>query len=164
MTDNMNEREIAEKMIADAEKLAADGKAKLEALDRLKLRHGDYGTTNLGCSWFCAKKCGTLELFSSFGGSGYKGVIETLPKGYTRLGNIIDNIIDDLKQDSMDLTKFKVDKMVVSLGEEDNSLVFDLDGENRYSCVFSFAELVEIHQKLGQMLATAKRMRGKKHG
>ena len=122
-----------------------------------ELRHGDYGHYKDGGLWWAWKRQGCLELFGTIQGSGRPAKLI--------LDKVIDgNFVDDLERNKVDLKEFRVvgknpgDRVVIELYTDKHSI------DNTYICIvesghshFSLEQAAEIHQKLGQMLAYAKR-------
>ncbi len=145
----MSERDIAEKMIADAEKLAAEGKAKLAELDEPELRHGDYG---VGKDKSGRPRFRLMIRNDVYNGESTKNPTNRDPNKDVWLGNIF----DDLKRNAEDLKEFEVDNLRVVLDKQrgDAMVFFKSICSDR---TFTINEATEIHQKLGQLIATAKR-------
>ncbi len=125
--------------------------ARLEA--ELKPRHGDYG---IGKSHSGDTRCRLKEkgcISNEF------GVTDT--ELHKEQDVWLGNIFDDLKRNSKDLREFEV----TSDGEINTaSGLFSLqrggNGMDWITCnnhCFTIDKLIEIHQKLGQMIATMKR-------
>ena len=149
-----NEREIAEKMIADAERMAKEGRDKLAALDKPELRHGDYGINSLGC--------GSIVIGNGIGAVDHRedGISYNLGKSqngkYLRVGDsCLGNIFDDLKRNSEDLMEYYVHhpaRFLIRLEKDKiNFLMYSTEVD------ISIKQATELHQKLGQLIATAKR-------
>ncbi len=126
---------------------------------KAELRHGDYGTECDGAQWAVLYRNVQLEVFGNNSGSGIT-TTNTWPTSTRKLGNIF----DDLKRNSEDLEEFSMNvrfgeriqvcawnkKITIHFINKDNPSIHD-DRE------FNIDEATEIHQKLGQLLATAKR-------
>jgi hypothetical protein len=123
---------------------------KLAEAEKPKLRHGDwwmkgdslhiYMKEHHGRDFVAIGDCILTKIGSSYGGE-----------------PILGNIIDDLKRNAEDLEKFDVygggTRLFIRL--QDNDIVFDIGGFT--STMHKINKATEIHQKLGQLIATAKR-------
>lgn len=163
----MDERQIAETMIADAKTMAEEGQAKLDELDKPELRHGDYGISygkehnsisfpmlafqrdTSGCPLRIAHKDGSGGWQEADGDD-----------DITWLGNIF----DDLKRNSVDLKEFEIGykdgdknpRIKCRLGDSGIQLTID----NTYFTA-NISPFQKFHQKLGQLICTAKRQKAK---
>lgn len=151
----MSEREILVKQIADGK----DAEQKLAELDK-ELRHGDYGYYADGGLWFVLRRNSSLEVFGEIEGQGRQPT-KNWPDMKTRLSNFY----DDLKRNSVDLKEFKVS----ADGNEKYFYKLITSGANCFiitsdSWMFSLNQLIEINQKTGQVICTAKRCRNKSRG
>lgn len=155
----MSDREIAKQMIKDAEALAKEGQAKLDALDKsmLRPRHGWYGTNKYGDFRFVIKKEGNGL---AIGGSIRLGFCCETLEDLQREGTEFGNFVDDLKLNSEDLKDFEVKPRIcknngfsAKIDDTDTIAIGNIDNYWYYS----LAEAIEIYQKLGQLIATAKR-------
>ena len=164
----MTEREVAEKMIADAEKMATEGKAKLAELDKPTFRNGDYGTYSKGELWWVWERNGVLELFGAENGSGWNTMRpeKRIRDGMVKLGNSV----DDLKLNRKDFTNWDSSENdalgsmnetinINTASEVDKYPVWICMEENRNSvgAWFTIKNAIKIHQKLGHAIAHAKR-------
>ena len=102
----LTEKEIAEKLIADAAKMAKEGQDMLAALEKPELRHGDYGIEESRCdpviiiktcsgAWPDDKRPIALD---KNGGWNYADT------NYSRLKHKLGNIFDDMNSEP--LTEF----------------------------------------------------------
>ncbi len=143
----MEERKILKQSIAEHQAAIDRASKELANLDKPELRQGDYGYMQ-----------GVPRLFSF----DYRGELRTAISKtdkhpfdisplleYTILGNIF----DDLKRNSEDLIEFYVD------GKFANIFAGRILGGriNIAGKHLLFDEAVDFHQKLGQLIATAKR-------
>ncbi len=124
-----------------------------------ELRHGDYGVWSFGPRRFIAIKTnGCLHWFHADGTDcgpvNYKNLHD-----FTKFGNIF----DDLKRNSKDLEQFEVyayghsNCVFKATLEDSGNIIIDSDNWN-----YLLEDVVEIHQQLGQIIATAKRQENKK--
>ncbi len=169
----MNERETKlaqiEQNQADRQRLIDEGNklnAELANLDKPKLRHGDYGYGE--AKWpRLTLKADSDKMFSAG-----NNCCEAEKDEYQNHPTIIlGNIFDDLKRNSEDLEEFEVKskrtsgKFRAKLQSVDKygatqplgatpELIMWLETECGH---VSIEEAAEIHQKLGQLIATAKR-------
>ena len=160
----MNEREIKlaqiEQNQADRQRLVDEGRklqAELAGLDKPKQKHGDYKIDKNGVIQFFVKDDETdlIRLCQSrsllFGSAKNYYIFED--KDIIQSGNLV----DDLKRNSEDLKEFTVFAPCTNT----NGFSARLSGDGAYiicrDWYFTLKELTEIHQKLGQLLATAKR-------
>ena len=123
----------------------AIAKAKLTELDKLKLRHGDYNIRR----YLMVKADKNLRLFWCDNNGVCHGDNDITPDG---------NIFDDLERNSEDLEKFKVDALCFSF----KGILSTSSASSRINMCTQGAWMnmeiaEEIHQKLGQLIATAKR-------
>lgn len=158
----MNEREILQESIGSHQNAIDKAQAELAELDKPdkpKLRHGDYGYDKSGkFTLVCKEAEGVLRAGRE------EGFLECMP--IENLDShlpetILGNIFDDLKRNSEDLKKFTV------YGDNDpeDNAVFkaEYDGTHIWlasttdGAYFEVADIVRIHQKLGQLIATARR-------
>ena len=125
-----------------------------------KLRHGDYGyyaeSGNYWCVW---KQEETLEIFGKNSGSGRVAEEENKNSDMVKDGNHV----DDLERNSEDLEGFGVgagsqrDIFTAKWdGGHKDTMPFAI-GVNGKSFWFDGKQVIEIHQKLGQLIATAER-------
>lgn len=160
----MNEKEIAEKMIKEARKVIDEAEAKLKELDKPEFKHGDFRVSGTGFWQLYLKEIGGGMRIASkhhlF--SGNLGDYSIIDKPACS-GNIHD-YFDDLKRNAVDLEEFDgwypsgENRMIVRLVGKTSGLVeFCID-----KALFSadLDEAVKIHQKLGQLIATARRRNG----
>ena len=149
----------------DKQKLIDEGKTladKLAALDKPQLRHGDYGTAiassgrlmlkDIGGQWFTAgKECCVSPGNDSFGPA-----------------TILGNIFDDLKRNAEDLWEFEVDLykddedgFAAEYNESDDNRVIGIGDKGEDFWYYTIDQATDIHQKLGQVIAFAKRKQAK---
>ena len=149
----MNEREIAEKMIKDGKAMIERAESRLSALDKPKLRHGDYGKSSDFWIYISGKMLWTHE--------GSEGCwVRKSTAIETRLGNVF----DDLKAMSEDLEEFTVGHYQCGAGIK-VEILSDIhlwvsteeNGSNLGYTILSIDETAKFHRKLGQLIATAKR-------
>ena len=126
--------------------------------EKVKLRHGDYGYEG-GLSRI---------LLEAMSGSKFSaGIGCCMPQEGSAIGNptiILGNIFDDLKRNSEDLREFKMRTY------HGGTLVAEIDGGNDIAFTLpitsqasaNIKEATEYHQKLGQLIATAKRQETEK--
>jgi len=152
------EREIAEKMIKDAEAMIEDAESKLAALDKPELRHGDYGYTR--------NKIPVLRTINADDKARVKtsypeGLLNNLGECWTdgiRLGNIF----DDLDRNSKDLEEFETvqshfGNAILRMGCTIDPRGYIFIQIGMHYIHFNIDQATVIHQKLGQLLATTKR-------
>ncbi len=157
----MNEKQILERSIANHQKAIDKAKSELSALDKPKLRHGDYGTTGSGYNFLIADNgkelCWVNDSYVAL-------PIKSLPdETFICLGNIF----DDLKAMSEDLTEFVStvrfgDKIQTFIGSKGIKIHF-INKNCKYpenDRELNLEEATEYYRNFGQLLATFKR--GKK--
>ncbi len=160
----MKEREIAEKMITDGKATIVEAEERLAELDKPKLRHGSklclhYGkNADTGNRIALYDSGGALRAFDIFDG---KFGCDAEDKMYTVLDE--PTIFDDLKALAEPL-----EKAIVTL--QDHEVCMDLykDGhiwlhfiEAEYGGAYvPIKEVIDFHQKLGRVIATAKKKKG----
>ena len=138
----MNEKQILEQSIADHQKAIDKAKSELSALDKPKLRHGDYGLHgNSGDNWI--KLEDEIRWIGHENYLGHSGIPES-----NFVDNKVGNLIDDLKAMSEPLDRTSVDGFVMEV-INDRVII----GGRR----FLVDQAVEFRQKLGQLITTAKR-------
>ncbi len=158
------EREITEKMIEDGKVMIAEAETKLAELDEPALLHGDYGIDpgNQNKPFFYNK-----PKRSSAGFSDKKGGVEYSNGDFnshhyiSKRAIIFGNIFDDLERNSKDLKEFnrrdlgrkRGNKLTVYI-DDNNEVCLDT---NDNCIIFEDREVIVFHQKLGQLIATAKR-------
>lgn len=157
----MNEREILNESIDAHQKFIDEDKAKLEALDKPKLRHGDLWVNNSGnINCFVKEYNDEMRdcvLLADF-------VLTNIGSTYMDepiIGNIKD-YFDDLKRNAEDLQEFRVANKKVDMIKGNGWFEVERKrfGEYKIWCPsirFGLEKLTEIHQKLGQLIATARR-------
>ncbi len=146
--------EIKAKNLIDA---MLEAKAELEKAKKPELRHGDYGydTNGDACIYINVHMKGLRECCDEhlwLNARGYVGIAVT----------ILGNIFDDLKLNSKDLGEVRVE-----FDKKGNKVFMDLNVENKiwiHFCGYDqdgvyvpIDKAVDFHQKLGQIIATAKR-------
>jgi hypothetical protein len=158
----MNDRDIALQMIADGKAMIDAAESKLAEIDKPKLRHGDYGYGgSTGYAFFIK---GNGEQASMWGE--HQDRLNTSDSAKTggryRNAVLLGNIYDDLKRNSEDLTKFEVSGQYDT--EEEKTVKAKIGLESRIwlhistnSSYFNIDTATELHQKLGQLIATARR-------
>ncbi len=155
------ERQVAEDMIDKAAEMAAEGRRRLDELDELKLRHGDYGTAQGFPHIIMADQGGGLHE----AGCAYMCRISAHENDPPLAqSEVLGNIFDDLRRNSEDLEEFKtLGRGCYSDGlrvRYDNDLAISLKlsgNDGRSQLWFALDQIEDIHQKLGQIIATAKR-------
>ncbi len=148
-----NEREIAEKMIADADRMAKEGQAKLDALDKPKLSHGWYGTNKYGDVRFIVKtESGEL----ANGGCQRLGNCAETLEDIQKEGIEFGNFIDDLKAMAEPLEECLVDGFSVHISFSNNDHVC-VGGKN-----FLLDKATDLAHKILRVVATAKLKQAKK--
>lgn len=161
----MTEREIAEKMIADAKTMAKEGQAKLDTLDKPeKLKNLDYGFNMTGEPRVFLLKDGKVCAYDENGvqtQANANGPALGKCDSYYATGNVL----ADLKRNSEDLEDFSVgyedgsdNSKVRCCIRHDNKI--ELKVGNEYFTA-GISKHQEIHQKLGQLIAYAKRQQNK---
>ncbi len=159
----MNEREKLKVQLdqnrIDQDKLI-DEQGKLQdelcELEEPKYKQGDYGL-DLGFLFVAIKdQTGRLIEAKEYDNDCLSADIQTIEA--VKLGNIF----DDLKRNSEDLEEFRVVTTCCSSGFlnvliVESGINFNIVKENRIGKCFTVDEATEIHQKLGQLIATAKR-------
>jgi hypothetical protein len=133
-----------------------------------QLRHGDYGRCwnerNGARRVFIKNKGDGLVAANEYGTCIDADEVEGYKDNYIILGNIF----DDLARNAEDLERFRAKSTYDSRypgSVEFIKCMGSNDGFNIYTeggCTFNTADLVEIHQKLGRLIATAKRRKGAK--
>lgn len=154
----MKERQILEESIENHKQAIATAESKLAELDKPELKDGDYG----------------METVNSYGEHFWlylRGVTHWLTGRFCDISDrqpdnfvpyCLGNLVDDLKRNSEDLEKFK---FCDTRGDCGVLEIIDKDiwvGTDRLQNLYSIRQATEIHQKLGQILATAKRKEVKK--
>ena len=130
-------------------------------LEEPKLRHLDWGVFE-GMVRIFIKECGGE--FNAYALGGGKSGSDVLNGFAWQRGKykIKGNLTDDLKRNSEDLEEFRVATTCCSSGFlnvliVESGINFNIVKENRIGKCFTVDEATEIHQKLGQLIATAKR-------
>ena len=146
----MNERETKlaqiEQNQADRHRLIDEGEKlqdELVELNKTKIKHWDYGFTKI-CSE--PRLCVDEDMLNESGQA----------MGFARYSHdyvIIGNIFDDLKRNNEDLEEFKADVHTYKFNFKECPHAPIYIAGNWHP----MHEAVEIHQKLGQLIATAKR-------
>ena len=156
----MKEREILEKSIEEHQTAIGNAIAELAMLDKPKpkLRHGDYGLQSNAniLPWIkIYNKIWYLE--------GNQKNASMLPDA-AFAGEQVGNLVDDLKRNSEDLEEFEVHvhhggtlKARIDTFDNDNDIEFQISSPCHHATA-NIYEAQEIHQKLGQLIATAKRV------
>ena len=145
----------AEKRITAIEEEAAELRKIIETDDKPALGNGDYGYLSRQ-SWIKIQN----EVY--WLDSAFKD-ISTHPDSFF-LPSRIGNLVDDLKRNQEDLEEFEINgdcggQLNISYGSHGRERV-----RFRVACTehnFSLNEATKIHQKLGQLIATAKRRQAK---
>ncbi len=146
----MNERELLNQSIKDHQSAINVQKARLEALDKPSgPRHGDYGYDHDGAACLRMLSCYKKQFVvankdTTFGND--SGVV-AVPKP------VLGNIFDDLKRDSEDLEEFCTDVHRYFFNFVDFSHAPIHIAGNWHT----INEAIKHHQKLGQLIATARR-------
>ena len=150
----MKDREILEKSIVDHQAAIDVSKKRLAELDKPKLRHGDYGY-NYGFPRFFYEDNGEMFVINNEIGIHPELVVIAPKAEYIVAGNIF----DDLKRNSEDLERFCVsDRNDKSSFEATKQIDYNsILLEVHRSGLFGLDKAVEISQKLGQLIAYAKR-------
>lgn len=150
----MKTKEILNKTIKDAQAVIDKAKADMAELDKPKYRFGDYGT---------AKVLGVKKVYIV--NKQFKTSIASYPWADdwdmwsdTELTdiNILGNFIDDIKRNEVDLDDFAVNWFGAYLWGGDIRI-----GEVGDTRPFTLDQAIEIHQKLGQLIATYKRRKAR---
>ncbi len=156
-------KEIEDSIIANKasrvilEASLAESKAKLAELDKPELRHGDYGfdKDDDGCMVLQLHDGDSGKtLHESHAGSRYAYVNE--PKGDAFVPKVkLGNIFDDLKALAEPLEEFQICNIKFGLTDANGKLLeIRIDGEMWW---LSERDTINLHQKLGRLIATAKR-------
>lgn len=137
----------------------ADIDEELAGLDKPKLRHGDYGYCDNAKPVLVCREGASGIMRAAHAG----GILENLRlerlEGYAPR-TILGNIFDDLARNAKDLSEFGVDSCELNTLKGRFVLRHGGNGMKWITCdnhCFSTSGLIEIHQKLGQVIATAKR-------
>ena len=165
----MNTKAKLEQCQADIATLEAERDGLQKELEKPKLRHGDYGYD------FEGDPCMSLQLHNGAGctlhrscaGKKYAYTCKTLNACYVPKV-VLGNIFDDLERNSKDLEEFRITDF-----EDDayrarwNGSYLDIETTRGLLCDRQHMHLaldgmVEFHQKLGQLIATAKRRQNAK--
>lgn len=129
-----------------------------------KLRHGDYGHYESGGFWWAWERKGFLELFGTVEGSGRR-IQDTIQD--TRSDIVKDgNHVDDLERNSQDLEEFEMQTAgggILQIKQRnfctgEAGVRFNIDG---FHATAALNQAIEIHQKLGQVVAYVKRKQEK---
>jgi len=170
----VNTKAKLEQCQADIATLEAERDGLQKELEKPKLRHGDYGYD------FEGDPCMSLQLHNGAGctlhrscaGKKYAYTCKTLNACYVPKV-VLGNIFDDLERNSKDLEKFEV-KSTHFHGKFKRKLEFIMVRPHETGCVniygenskdygtFEREDIIEIYQKLGQLIATAKRRQNAK--
>ena len=160
MSNEKETREILNKTIAESQAVLDKAKADLANLDKPKYRFGDYGTAEIidGDKIFIINK----QFKNSI--SNYQWLDEDNMWANRELSNIqiFGNCIDDLKRNQVDLKEFEVSGQY---DKDDHKTLIckqnNYDDINIYihtsSSNFTIDQAIEIHKKLGQVIATKQR-------
>ena len=146
----MNERKILKESINDHQAAIDKAKKELANLDKPKLRHGEKMT------W--GQYQDRILLYnkqSELVGYDSSGVQSAYPLPGTYKGTG-ETIFDDLRRNSEDLKEFEVKgcfKFKGTVTDDDEIWLYINTG----SSVYNLDQVTEIHQKLGQIIAFAKR-------
>ena len=169
ITDKLEQaRQDKALVIVAADKEIARLEAEIEAKVKPKLKHGDYGRDTDGVSWMVLLRKGFLEVFDKICGSG------VIVKDAWPTQNKLGNIFDDLERNSEDLEEFDIeagkavshqkgDKLEIGLSIKPRNLLYiTTHSEDRSHYMhFDIDQATEIHQKLGQMIASSIRKESK---
>lgn len=163
----MKEKQILQDSIQAHQQAIDKAKSELAKIDKPKLRHGEirywpeteqYCTIDLSekgliwCIWLVGDLLTAICQSAILNGSNHVGHIK--------------DFFDNLKRNSEDLTEFVVSNTYKNRGhigigitnESTNQLYFTVKEDGRHNCLHvDIATATEIHQKLGQLIATAKR-------
>ncbi len=155
----MKPREIAEKMIKDGKAMISEAEAKLVELDKPESRHGSKVFYRSSCS-----KSPRIVLFDSM------GVLSTFDENGVKCQNMTSSyialdeptIFDDLKRNSEDLTEFEIKSLNGLCNIVEMAIDNDGDIKTIWDCDYLEQEqAVDFHQKLGQLISTARRRKEK---
>lgn len=152
--------EIAKEMIKKGKAMIAEAESKLAELEESKpeLRHGDYGIDECGCGFVLTLQSSQDKFFYS------DGCGQTDALNHASGHAVQGNIFDDLKRNSEDLNR--TGDIYSKNGKTHANASIEPDGKiymwasNSSNFEVEIAE--KFHQKLGQVIATAKRKEAKK--
>jgi len=159
----VNTKAKLEQCQADIATLEAERDGLQKELEKPKLRHGDYGYD------FEGDPCMSLQLHNGAGctlhrsraGKKYAYTCKTLNACYVPKV-VLGNIFDDLARNQVDLKKFDVEYKAgyrFHADLTDNGIWLLI---HTGSSCYDLDKATEIHQKLGQLIATAKRRQNAK--
>ena len=160
----MNTKAKLEQCQADIAKITAERDGLQEELDKTKLRSWDYGVlspASNGDFRFFLQQDGKIKAYTPSGCVGAHDA-EICRDIYTIFGNLK----ADLERNSKDLKKFKVvdtygDTFVQKWYDDYLCIRSSVEGKTLHMHL-AFDGMVEFHQKLGQLIATAKRRQNAK--
>ncbi len=152
----MNTRNKLEKIVEDLQEKLTKTQQELAELDEPKLRHGDYGTRPENTYFVCIQSNirGKLEYANECGLVQDSDLTQPLISG---------NIFDDLKRNSEDLRDWHSPEAEGKGVVQKESIIMRLKGPDIWlgtcgnSAWYTLDQATEIHQKLGRLIATAKR-------
>ena len=160
----MNEKQIAEKMIADANKMIAEAERRLAKLDKPELRHGDYGYHRTSGNPYLHIDGATSGTYLVAPEGGYP-----LCRSNGEYQFAIGNIFDDLKRNSKDLEEFeerdmkwRVNGRFIEVDIPYYNKCDEADCSGNINYIFNIKEMVSHHQRIGQLIAFAQREQASK--
>ena len=169
------EREIAEKMIADAEKMAKEGRAKLAQLDKpsvtysiadrffrhenekhmLMVSHGKVAMICIADGHQYSHGEQPVTDIKKITKAEFSRIVDSNAYAFTRYWDNRKKVYTDGRGE--DLEEFAVDDLKMWLDTQYGSPMVKLDAHWSAQRTFTLKEATEIHQKLGQLIDTAKR-------
>lgn len=154
----------AKECVVDIERYIEQKEKQLA--EKPKLRHGDYGRGRLGVAFFCNGD-GTDSVFIRSDKRKAR-MLHGETGGRYRYAEKFGNIFDDLERNTVDLEEFSAGVYSTTRNSIRAKIV---DDEIRFFIEYSrgcetrsthdLESAIEFHQKLGQLIATAKRKQAK---
>ena len=173
----MNNGQILKESIEAHEKAIAEAKDKLKALDEPELKHGDlrlWSGVWPGCLGIVDKSETQMHMIWPDGDKRSRWLTEEKILQDSVPAGTMGDIFDDLNRNSEDLKGFEVDASCVdwqkgcclgigNASKPDDLVYFSVEPYDKSHKVvhFNLDQATEIHQKLGQIIATARRKQTK---
>ena len=156
----MSTKEILKQSIKDHQAVIDEAKKELSTVD--ELRHGDYGYGKNGypCMEINHYPSGEIRDVSDLRMYDYN--MRSSEDGAFKVKTKLGNIFDDLERNAKDLDEFKVNAFAVRSGFVAKITSGAVRIGTSYDVwSFDLNSATEIHQKLGQLLATWRRNEAK---
>lgn len=161
----MKTKEILNKTIKDAQAVIDKAKADMAELDKPKYRFGDYGTAKLN------RNDQTIYIINGGDKSMPLTLLPWMSDNEMYYAaefadiHIVGNYIDDLKRNEVDLEGFEVTAKCAHDTEGFSAFIDGVVSINigNIGDIWSYSldQAIEIHQKLGQLIATYKRRKAR---